>query len=136
VNAKVPILKGPLSFSLPASQLLAALSADAPDAAGAIGAILQQQQQQQQQEGGGAAPAAAAAGEQLVQITVQADISVGMDDGSAAVNYLSRQVRAWQLRRQSCSLPPADTCLTPTPPRAPVQTTPANRCASCLRCGR
>jgi hypothetical protein len=87
VKAKVPILKGSLWVNIPCSQLLEALAADNPAAA------------QQLSAAAAAAAAVAAAGDggeqqqQLLRLEVQVDISIGVADSNAAVNYLQRQVR-------------------------------------------
>lgn len=78
IVAKVPILKGTLLVHVPQSALLAALAADnkaaAQQLAGAVGAGARQQ-------------------ERVVVVELQVDISVGIADSSAAVNYVQRQVR-------------------------------------------
>jgi hypothetical protein len=87
IVAKVPILKGTLFVQIPQNELLAALAADNLAAA---------------QQMAAAASAAAATGgsndkQRMLRVEMQVDISIGIADSSAAVNYVQRQVSwDWQ----------------------------------------
>jgi hypothetical protein len=80
IVAKVPILKGTLLVHIPQSALMAALFVDNKAAA--------------QQLGAAAAAGQGANGrrERMLCVEMQVDISIGIADSAAAVNYVQRQV--------------------------------------------